>query len=134
MDKLVIILVSIAAALITYYISITMNKGAVFGSAIVTLVAGFIFPHFFPDKGATLAAVATCASYAGMVAVGKFPKIQEMVAVGFLAGIIFIATTTAFVGVGGRLGTIAAVAGLSWLGIKKLYGMTAVQQKEGMVE
>ncbi|AOY74853.1 hypothetical protein [Clostridium formicaceticum] len=134
MDKLAIILVSIGAALATYYISIHMNKGAVFGSAIVTLVSGFIFPHFFPEQGATLAVMATCASYAGMVAVTKFPKISEMVAVGFIAGIVFIATTTAYAGVGGKLGTIAAISCLTWLGIKKLYAMTSAQEKERAAE
>ncbi|SDK95492.1 hypothetical protein [Natronincola ferrireducens] len=134
MEKLTIILVSVIAALMTYYISVYLNKGAVFGSAIVTLVAGVVFPHFFPDNGATLAAMATCASYAAMVSAAKFPKIQEMIGVGTLVGLIFIATMTAFVGVGGRLGTIAAVAGLAWLGIKKVCALSSVQQKERIIE
>jgi len=121
MSNISIIIVSIIAALATYYISINMGKGPVFASALVTLISGIIFPYFFPEGGGTLAVMGTCASYAGMVANTKFPKIWEMVFVGLIAGLVFIVTTNAYVGVGGRLGTIGAISGLSWLGIKKTY-------------
>ncbi|MCC5912189.1 MAG: hypothetical protein JJT76_17370 [Clostridiaceae bacterium] len=134
MENFIIILVSIIAALCTYYISIRLNKGAVFASATVTLVSGFIFPHFFPQIGGSLAAMATCASYAAMVSAAKFPKIEEMVVLGFINGLLFIATTSAFPGVGGRLGTIAAISGLSWLGMKKVYVTVMSSGKEQVVE
>lgn len=106
-----------------------MGKGPVFASALVTLVSGIIFPHFFPEGGGTLAVMATCASYAAMVANTKFPKIWEMVFVGLIAGSVFVVTTSGFVGVGGRLGTIGAISGISWLGMKKTYSMVTNSKK-----
>ena len=129
MDSLLIILSSVLGAIVTYLISFHLNKGVVFGSALVTLLSGIFYPHFF-SNGLTLAAVSTCASYAAMVSVEKFPKWWEMVGVGLIVGCIFIATTNVFVGVGGRLGAIAAISGFSWLGMKRVYTRLKLHKKE----
>lgn len=115
--NLMIILTGIIAAYITYYISIELKKGAVFASAIVTLTAGLLLPRMFME-GSILAAVATCSSYAGMVSKDKFKSSKDMIYVGFICSLIFIVTIDAYVGVGGRLGTIAAISGFSFLGMK----------------
>lgn len=115
--NLMIVLIGIIAAYITYYISIELKKGAVFASAIVTLTAGLLLPRIFVD-GAILAAVAACSSYAGMVSKDKFKSSKDMIFVGLICSLIFIVTLDAYVGVGGRLGTIAAIAGFSFLGMK----------------
>lgn len=130
MSDVTVIIVSIVAALATYYISINLGKGAVFASALVTLAAGIVFPHFLPDGGARLAIMATTASYAAMVAPAKFPKIWEMGIVGLIAGLIFIATSSAYVGVGGKLGTIAAISCLTWLGVKKVHSLATKPKAE----
>lgn len=118
--NLMIILIGIVAAYITYYISIELKKGAVFASAVVTLTAGLILPRIFSDGG-ILAAVAACSSYAGMVSKDRFKSSKEMIYVGFISSLIFIITIDAYVGVGGRLGTIAAIAGFSFLGMKRYF-------------
>lgn len=123
MENLYVILVSVLAGCATYTISMLMGKGAVFGSAVVTLASGIIFPYFFPTLGPKLAIMATCSSYGGMVAVKNVPRLWEMAAVGFIAGILFIVTDGAYVGVGGKLGTIAAISCFSWIGCKKLFGI-----------
>ena len=43
-----------------------------------------------------------------------------MVFVGLICGSVFILASNAYVGVGGRLGTMAAISGFTWLGIKKI--------------
>lgn len=121
MENLAIIITSILAGVATYYISIKMGKGAVFGSAVVVLVSGVMLPHFIPDIGGKLAVVATTASYAGMVSVKNVPKLWEMAVVGLIAAVLFIFSAPAYIGVGGKLGTIAAIACLSWVGLKKCY-------------
>ena len=121
MEYFAIVLVSILAGMATYYVSVKLNKGAVFGSAVVTLISGILFPHFIPAIGARLALVATSASYAGMVGIKNAPKISEMAAIGLINGIIFIATLSAYPGVGGRLGTVAAISCFAWIGLKKAY-------------
>lgn len=130
MSDITIIIVSIIAALVTYYISIPLGKGAVFASALVTLVSGIVFPHFVPEGGSTLAIMATTASYAAMVAPVKFPKMWEMAFVGLIAALLFIATSSAYVGVGGKLGTIAAISCLTWLGIKKVCSLATYSKTE----
>lgn len=114
-----IIIVSILASCITYFISINLNKGAVMASAIVTLFSGIVLPYFFPNIGVTLATVATTSSYAAMVSKEKFPTITDMIFVGVIVSVMFILFQDVFVGVGGRLGTMAAISGFTWLGIKK---------------
>lgn len=129
MNNVTIIIVSIIAALASYYINVNLKRGGVFGAALVILVAGVAFPHFFPEIGSSLAVMATISAYAGMIAPAKFPKISEMVVVGFIAGLIYIATSSAYVGVGGKLGTIAAISCLTWMGIRKVLFSTKSQEE-----
>ncbi|SCY49887.1 hypothetical protein [Alkaliphilus peptidifermentans] len=125
MENFYVIAVAVLAGMSAYAISIYLNKGAVFGSAVVTLVSGLIFPYFVPSIGAKLAIVATCASYAGMVAVKNVPKLWEMAIVSFIAGVLFVLSSAAYVGVGGKLGVIGAISCFSWIGFKKV--MVAVK-------
>lgn len=113
------IITSVLSTSITYFININLKKGPVLASALVTLFAGVFFPYFF-SQGGTLAAMATSASYAAMVSQKKFPKISDMIFVGIICGLIFSTVQDAYVGVGGKLGTIAAISGFTWLGIKKV--------------
>lgn len=114
-----IIMVAIIAACTTYFLSIHLKKGPICASAMVTLISGLLLPTIYKD-GSTLAFVATTVSYAAMVSTDKFPKIYEMIGVGIIAGIIFILAEDVFIGVGGKLGSIAAISGLSWVGFKEL--------------
>lgn len=124
-----ILLVAITSACITYYVNAYLEKGPVFASAVVTLISGLLLPNIFKD-GNTLAIVATTVSYAAMVSTDKFPKIYEMIAVGIIAGTVFIFAENVFVGVGGRLGTIAAISGLSWFGLKEIFKEIRLLRKE----
>ncbi|ABR50241.1 hypothetical protein Amet_4160 [Alkaliphilus metalliredigens QYMF] len=133
MENMMIIITAIFGGMAAYYISIELNKGAVFGSAVVTLVSGIFLPHFIPGIGSTLAVVATTASYAGMVAVKNVPNLKEMSVVGFIVGAVFILTTPAYAGVGGKLGTIAAISCFTWIGIKKVYMMVTVERSKDKV-
>lgn len=120
MVNIYIILTAVLAGISTYFIANKLNKGDVFASATVTLISGIIFPFFFPEVGTTLMAVAACASYAGMVSIRNAPSIKEMIIISVIAGIIFILSSKAYVGVGGRLGTIAAISCLTLLGAKAI--------------
>lgn len=115
-----IILVVALATSLTYLIIHKLKKGPVIASAVVTLISGILFPSLLPEEGMLLATVATAGSYAAMVSKEKFSKIVDMIFVGVLCGIIFMLTQDVFVGVGGRLGSIAAISCFSWLGLKKI--------------
>lgn len=116
---IMIIVVAVLATSLTYTIIFKLNKGPVLASAIVTLTSGVILPYFFPEKGMLLATVATAGSYAAMVSRKKFPRLLDMIFVGIICGTVFILTQEVFVGVGGRLGSIAAISCFTWLGMKK---------------
>ncbi|NBG87008.1 hypothetical protein [Isachenkonia alkalipeptolytica] len=129
MDNLAIIITAILAGIATYTISVKLEKGAVFGSAIVVLLSGLFLPHFF-EMGTTLAVMATTSSYAGMVAAKNVPNLKEMAAVGFIAGVLFILVEVPFAGVGGKLGTIAAISCLGWIGLKKTLVMVLAKKEK----
>lgn len=118
--SLITVIVSVLATYTTYYINFNLKRGPVFASAIVTLTSGILLPYFLPEVGKSLAIMATCGSYAAMVSVEKFPKIKDMFFVGIICGVVFILASDVLLGVGGRLGAIAAISGFTWLGIKNI--------------
>ncbi len=122
MQEVLILIVSVVAGISTYLVSHTLKRGAVIASAIVTLVSGFIFPHFFPTIGGVLAAAGACASYAGMISLQNALNLFEMSMISLMTGTLFILASIAYSGIGGRLGTTAAIACFAWLGIKKILG------------
>lgn len=121
MENILILLAAIFGAVGAYVISINLNKGAVIGSAIITLISGIIFPRLIPEIGSTLAVVAAAGSYAGMISKQNVSELWEMTFVGAVVGIVFILSASTYIGLGGRLGTIAAISCFVWLGAKKLY-------------
>lgn len=121
MEEAIILIISIAAGMSTYIISNILKRGAVIASAITTLVSGFMLPHFFPLIGCVLATAAACSSYAGMISLENALNILEMSIISLMTGILFIAAKSAYPGIGGRLGTIAAISCFAWLGFKKVF-------------
>ena len=121
MLEIQVLTVSVIAGLATYFVNNRIKRGAVIASSIITLAAGLILPHFFPTTGQLLATAAACASYAGMISVENALNSLEMAVISLMTGILFIAATGAYVGIGGRLGTIAAISCFAWLGFKKIF-------------
>jgi hypothetical protein len=121
MEEVIILITSIVAGMATYIVANILKRGAVIASAIITLVSGLMFPYFFPSLGGVLATAATCASYAGMISLENALNLLEMAAISLMTGILFIATINAYPGIGGRLGTIAAISCFAWLGFKKVF-------------
>lgn len=121
MSEIIILIVSIIAGVTTYIVANMLRRGAVLGSAVVTLISGIMLPYFFPTIGNTLATAAACASYAGMISVENALDIKEMAIISLMTGILFVAASSAYVGIGGRLGTIAAISCFAWLGFKKVF-------------
>ncbi|NLJ77886.1 MAG: hypothetical protein GX329_00840 [Tissierellia bacterium] len=121
MEEAIILIISIAAGMATYVVSNILKRGAVIASAIITLVSGLMLPYFFPSMGNLLATAAACASYAGMISVENALNLLEMAVISLMTGILFIAASSAYIGIGGRLGTIAAISCFAWLGFKKVF-------------
>ncbi|WP_435183817.1 hypothetical protein [Halobellus sp. EA9] len=98
-----------AAAGMTYVSSVHLGHGPVQASALVGLVGGLVCPPLLP-AGEGLAAVVFCASFAGMAQPARVPDEWTMTVTGALCGLLVAATSTVFVGFGGKLGTIAFAA------------------------
>ncbi|WP_136716935.1 hypothetical protein [Halorientalis salina] len=111
--------VAAVAAVATVVLSVRFDLGAVVGSALVGLVAGVAFPALSPAAGGTLAAVAFCASFVGMSSPDRLTTGHVGLA-GGLCGLVFVLVSPAFVGAGGKLGTIAFVSCLTVAGVTEL--------------
>lgn len=121
MEEVIVLIISIAAGMVTYIVSNILKRGGVIASAIITLVSGLMLPYFFPTMGNMLALAAACSSYAGMISVENALNLFEMAIISLMTGILFIAASSAYIGIGGRLGTIAAISCFAWLGFKKVF-------------
>lgn len=129
MTEMIILLVSVVSGITTYIVSNYLKRGGVIGSAIVTLVAGLMLPYFFPEIGGQLALAAACASYAGMISIENALNTLEMAIISLMTGILFIAASSAFAGIGGRLGAMAAIACFAWLGFKKVFRLKEIEKQ-----
>ncbi|ESS04298.1 MAG: hypothetical protein A07HR67_01288, partial [uncultured archaeon A07HR67] len=119
-----LVAVAAVAAVATFLVSVRLGHGPVVGSAVVGLVAGVVAPPVVP-AGDAVAAVAFCASFAGMATPERIPGLGAMLLAGATAGAIFVGAAAAFVGVGGKLGTIAFVACLVTGGLCSVGGALA---------
>ena len=107
------------AAVVTFLISVRLGHGPVVASAVVGLAAGILCPPLFA-AGDAVAAVAFCASFAGMATAERIPGPGAMLLAGGTAGVAFVGAAPYFVGFGGKLGTIAFAACLVTTGVLSL--------------
>ena len=114
-----LVVAAAVAALATFAVSVRLGHGPVVGSAVVGLVAGLVCPPLLAG-GDAVAAVAFCASFAGMAAPARIPSPGAMLLAGGTAGLAFVGATPYFVGFGGKLGTIAFAACLATAGVLSL--------------
>lgn len=121
MEEIIILIISMVAGMGTYIVSNILKRGGVIASAIITLVSGLMLPYFFPSIGTLLSMAAACSSYAGMISVENALNVIEMGIISLMTGILFIAASSAYIGIGGRLGTIAAISCFAWIGFKKVF-------------
>jgi hypothetical protein len=106
-DGFLIIVFSVIAAVLTFYINEWLKKGPVMASGIVSLVFGLALPHLYPGMGNILALVIICASFAGMASRERFRTLTPMAFAGIVCGLGYIFSMPYLGGPGGKLGTIA---------------------------
>ncbi|MFO7941858.1 MAG: hypothetical protein R6U92_04345 [Bacillota bacterium] len=115
---------TLAAAVVggvtAHFISVHLQRGAVLGSAVIALSGGLVFPAIFGEIGLQLALAATTGSYAGMISRDKCGGLLPMALISLLAGTMFAVSGSVYAGVGGRLGTMAAISCLGFLGLRHL--------------
>ncbi|MFT4885105.1 MAG: hypothetical protein ACI8U4_002625, partial [Natronomonas sp.] len=89
----------VAAAVLTYVVSVDIGLDPVVASALVGLLAGLLTPR--------VDAAAYCGSFVGMASAEVFPAVEYLLFAGAVSSIAFVAAKGTFAGVGGKLGTLA---------------------------
>ncbi|MDI9414174.1 MAG: hypothetical protein QM401_11495 [Bacillota bacterium] len=96
-------IISLVGAMLTFVLSTQLNLGAVIASAIVGLVGARVFKD--NDQ-----VVMYLGAFVGMSSALRFPTLLPLIVAGLLGGLFFELLDDSWVGVGGRLGTLAAAA------------------------
>lgn len=113
--------VAVASAVGTVALSVRLELSAVVASALVGLLAGLALPALPAVPGETLAAAAFCASFVGMSSPARLDGELRVALAGATCGLVFVAVAAAFVGAGGKLGTVAFVACVTTSGAERLF-------------
>jgi len=124
MIELIILIVSMVAALLTYEIGTIQKKGTVKASALVSLAFGL--PVFLAQANGftgfqAIPLAAMGASFAGMSSTSMIHSRAGMALSGAVFSGIFLVSSPFFAGNGGGLGISACIAGIISLGIMKLH-------------
>ncbi|MDP2908206.1 MAG: hypothetical protein Q8N77_00190 [Nanoarchaeota archaeon] len=121
MNFLAILLLSVAAALITYDLNNKHKLGPVRASSLVSLIFGLIvyFLKINPIYGAAVMG----ASFAAMSTDKVIPNKVLMTICGIIFSLVFFnLSSESFAGFGGRLGTTACISVIMTLGMIKMIG------------
>lgn len=106
----VLILFVILGALSTFMINLKLETGPVVAAAFIGTIASFT-PTVFRNKSKKIIKDIPSAIYSGtfvgMTSVSISASYWFIIISGFIAGLLFVLATNTFVGVGGKLGTIA---------------------------
>lgn len=96
-------LISTAGAMFTFLLSAHLNLNTLVASGAVALVGSAFFN--FDDQ-----LVLYLGTFVGMTSVAKFPTLPPLIMAGFLGGVFWELFSETWIGVGGRLGSLAATA------------------------
>lgn len=109
-DKKSIVLWIPFAAIITYFLNNHLQLGSVFSAGIVGTIGSFLTK--FNPRSSYLKQIAGpiyCGAFIGMTSL-QFEYVYYMIlTAGLITAILFFTTKTLFVGVGGKLGTLAFI-------------------------
>ena len=125
---MLLILISISAAVITYVLSIRLKLGPVLASALIGVMTGLWFPLIFPESGATLGSKVYSSPFGGMSSPKRLSNEFYIAIAGLISGFAFVFSYT-LQGAGGKLGTIAFGSVMAVYGILKIIRKIIDSQK-----
>ncbi|MBO0589978.1 hypothetical protein I2486_01035 [Cellulophaga sp. E16_2] len=107
-EKIAVIIWVPIGAIVCYILNINLGLGSVLSASIVGTLASFI-PKLKKQSIylKNLPPAIYCGAFVGMSSVQITPSIYFVIAAGILAGLFFMISKNLFLGVGGKLGTIA---------------------------
>lgn len=111
---------AVVGAVTTVVLSVRLGLGGVVASALVGVVAGLALPVLVPESGELLALVAFCGSFVGMSSSERLDGEWPVAFAGAVCGLVFVAVSPVFAGVGGKLGTTAFVSCVTVAGAEEL--------------
>jgi drug/metabolite transporter (DMT)-like permease len=121
MNDLILILIGVLGAILTFYVSESLKQGAVRASALLSLIVGaflYAFPtvlNAYLTQNVPIVFMGT--SFIGMVSAQVTRSYRLLAIAGGLFGIIYIHKSYFFDGYGGALGTLACVTLLFTLSV-----------------
>ncbi|NMA61662.1 MAG: hypothetical protein GX956_07260 [Firmicutes bacterium] len=114
----VALLVGTATGLVGFWLRQNTKLSSVEVSAWLTLVAGLTLP-LLSSEGFLLALICTSVSYVVMSSKQRISSFKEMIVVSVICVLVVYYGQNLLVGVGGRLGTFAALSVLLFASLKK---------------
>ena len=107
-EKLTVVIWVPLGALICYLLNVYTDLGSVLSAGIVGTLASFI-PVLNKESLylSKLPAAIYCGVFVGMSSIDVSPSITFVIIAGVIAGIVYLLSKNLFVGLGGKLGTIA---------------------------
>lgn len=114
-SKIKILLLAIGSTSLTWMLNHHFGLGPIVASGLIGVVAALFIPG-------ALAGIAYTSSFVGMSSLTVLPSFFIALLGGLIAGIVIIATTEVYAGIGGKGGTTAAAATLVTKAISGLIG------------
>lgn len=107
-NSLMLVIYTTFGAIITYILAVELNTGAVFASALVGTLSSFI-PSFNKNSESLIEIPKAiyCGSFAGMTATFISQGYLFIILAGIATGVLYVMSKNTFIGVGGKLGTMA---------------------------
>ena len=110
-----ILILAIVSTSLTWILNHQLGLGPIVANGLVGVAAAIFMPG-------ALAGIAYTSSFVGMSSLGVLPSVVFALIGGLIAGIVIIATTEIYAGIGGKGGTTAAAAALVRRAISGLLG------------
>ncbi|MBW3015932.1 hypothetical protein KY330_05920 [Candidatus Woesearchaeota archaeon] len=116
-----VVIGSVMGAVVTYYISVNLGYGPVIGAGVVGVLGALICKGIGCLSG--LGAPVYMGAFVGMSSALVLPGFALVALAGLIAGILFVSTHDVYIGLGGKLGTMAFMGVCLALLIMKLVGI-----------
>lgn len=115
LERVLLLLMALLSSQLTHWLSYPRRIGAVLGSALPSLLAGFLLP-------APLAAAWMGGGFVGMTSPDRLPPhpTLQLLAMGLLFGVFSLGFEPSLAGIGGDLGAKAAMSVFAVLGLRRL--------------
>jgi hypothetical protein len=112
----------LGGALISYRLSVDVGLGAVTAAALVALVAALVVPDY--------AVSMYCGSFVGMTSARLLISHWDVAIAGGVAAVLYVLTSCAYPGFGGKLGTIAFTGSVfTGLGLDREFLITEIPEQ-----